>query len=180
ATLDPRKNIDVNLRALAELGAASDWRYEVIGDGPEETRLKSLSRELGLQDRVVFAGRLPWPRVLQRLRESDVFLMVSRDTFGIAYLEAMASGCLVVGALDFGASGIIAAGRNGFLCPLGSQRAITKVLAEIAGRLSTAEASRLVANSLATVADYTIEKAAMNYLRHILAVAAGGNPGTCN
>lgn len=50
------------------------------------------------------------------MRQSDIFVLPSvGETFGMVYLEAMASGCIVVGTKDDGIDGIIKDGENGFL-----------------------------------------------------------------
>src|SRR2546421_6792554 len=61
ATLIKRYGVDVAIRALAALGpAGAEVRLLVLGEGEERPALEALSQELGLGDRVVFAGLLPW------------------------------------------------------------------------------------------------------------------------
>ena len=51
------------------------------------------------------------------MRESDIFILPSRnETFGMVYMEAMASGCITVCSKNDGVDGIIRDGINGFLC----------------------------------------------------------------
>jgi glycosyltransferase involved in cell wall biosynthesis len=74
----------------------------VAGDGPERESLEALARELGIQDRVDFLGRVPRPRVLELCRSHDAFIFPSlHDSGGIAVLEAMYLGLPVV-CLDLG------------------------------------------------------------------------------
>ena len=50
------------------------------------------------------------------MKKSDVFVMPSApETFGLVYLEAMASGCIVVGAKGWGIDGLIKNGFDGYL-----------------------------------------------------------------
>lgn len=56
ASLEPRKRVDVILRALARRAAAGRIQLLIGGDGPEGEALVRLARELGIADIVVFAG----------------------------------------------------------------------------------------------------------------------------
>ena len=77
-----------------------DLRYVVIGDGPERGALEGLTRELGLEQRVMFTGQLDHAAALERARACHLFVMPSVDeAFGVAYVEAMAGWLPAVGAL---------------------------------------------------------------------------------
>jgi glycosyltransferase involved in cell wall biosynthesis len=93
AHLDPRKRHEDVIRAMPHLPG---WRYLVIGDGPQRSRLEGLARELGVA--VEFAGQLPPAQALERARRCSVFAMPSVDeAFGVAYVEAMAAGLPAIG-----------------------------------------------------------------------------------
>lgn len=113
------KHIDKVLETLSELNneGYTNWDYTIIGDGPEEKKLKKISKGLNIEDKVNFTGRLSRDRVFEQLRQHDIFVMPSYpETFGIAYLEAMAAGCIVIGTKGWGIDGIVKDGENGFLC----------------------------------------------------------------
>jgi teichuronic acid biosynthesis glycosyltransferase TuaC len=96
ANVDPRKRHEDVLRALPHL--PHEYRWTVIGDGPALAPLKSLAQELGLSDRVTFAGRLPPEQALDELARSHVMALPSEDeAFGVAYIEALARGVPAVG-----------------------------------------------------------------------------------
>jgi glycosyltransferase involved in cell wall biosynthesis len=112
------KGIELNLQALARFDAAGfrQWRYEIVGDGPERRSLERLASALGLEGRTRFLGTLRHPEVIARLSDADVFLLPSyREAFGVAYLEAMAMGLLTVGVEGQGAAEIITHGATGWL-----------------------------------------------------------------
>jgi glycosyltransferase involved in cell wall biosynthesis len=112
------KGVDLTLRALSRLDESGvrDWTCAVAGDGPERGHLESLSRTLGLADRVTFAGDLPHDRALALLPDADVFVLPSyREAFGVAYLEAMASGLLTIGVQGQGPSAFITDDKTGLL-----------------------------------------------------------------
>lgn len=114
--LVPQKGMDTLLRAV-KLGPA-DARLIVVGDGPERVRLERLTRELGIGDRVDFAGvdRNPF----KYLARADLFVMSSRwEGFGNTLVEALACGCPVVATnCESGPSEILDGGRLGALVPV--------------------------------------------------------------
>jgi glycosyltransferase involved in cell wall biosynthesis len=115
------KGIDDTLLALADVSKAKpdlDWRFDIIGDGPERSALEALSARLELQERVQFHGTLPHQKVLSHLEKSAIFVMPSwNEAFGLAYLEAMALGNAVVGCHGNGAADILIDGVDGCLVP---------------------------------------------------------------
>jgi glycosyltransferase involved in cell wall biosynthesis len=89
--LEPYKNVELTLRALAHL--SEEFRLCVAGDGPERERLEGLGRRLGLKERVVFLGRLPAAELYRWLRTASVYVTLSpRECFGITLLEAIVAG----------------------------------------------------------------------------------------
>jgi teichuronic acid biosynthesis glycosyltransferase TuaC len=89
-----KRHADV-LRALVSLPYA---HYLVIGDGPQREPLERLAGELGVADRVEFAGQLDPALALERSRRAWCFAMPStQEAFGVAYIEAMAAGIPAIG-----------------------------------------------------------------------------------
>lgn len=108
----------VALRALAQARAAGlgGWTFTIAGDGRERAALERLSADLGLARQVRFLGIVPHDRVFEVLRQADVFLLPSwREAFGVAYLEAMASGLLAVGVRGEGPEAFVRHGETGLL-----------------------------------------------------------------
>jgi len=98
-SLIPVKNWEQWLRVLHLVARVRPGlRAELIGSGPEAGRLRVMAQQLGLTQQVHFAGEIPRPQVLARLRESRVLLHTSRfESFGMVVAEAVANGCRVVG-----------------------------------------------------------------------------------
>jgi glycosyltransferase involved in cell wall biosynthesis len=120
SNLHEGKGIDVTLEAMAKLITAGvdDWAYVIVGEGPERGVLTDLASKLGLQEKVRFAGACAHDQVYSFLQNADVFVLPSyREAFGIAYLEAMASGLLAIGVEGEGPSAFIRDGETGFLVP---------------------------------------------------------------
>lgn len=94
------KRIDLLIDAMPALQAT----LLVVGDGPERERLEHLARRRRLQPRVAFVGAVPSEERAAYYHAADVFVLPSptrAESFGIAMLEAMASGtpavCVEVG-----------------------------------------------------------------------------------
>lgn len=116
---EPRKNVDVVLRALASLASEHDFSYTVIGDGHRRGQLEALAAELGLGARVRFLGRVDDQRLMQAYGEADLFVLTasvlpgSHEGFGIVYLEAAASGLPSLAARQAGAAEAVEEGVSG-------------------------------------------------------------------
>ena len=107
--LSPIKGADRLLHAMPHLARRNGVRLVIIGgdDGqtPASQNLQRLSWELGLQEAVVFVGRVEHEKLPPYYCAADVVVLPSRyETFGLVALEALASGTPVVatpvGAMD--------------------------------------------------------------------------------
>jgi glycosyltransferase involved in cell wall biosynthesis len=92
------KGFDLCIEAFARLAAIHpDSLLEIVGQGPEEGRLGRLVKAMRLEGKVRFIPWLERRLLLQKMRQSDVFLFASfRDGGGAVVVEAMASGLPVV------------------------------------------------------------------------------------
>ena len=119
-----RKGHDTVIRALPEiLRQVPTALYLIVGTGPEESRLKDLAHELGVEDQVVFVGYVPDGELPAYYNACDLFVMPSREIkrregvegFGIVFLEASACGKPVIGGRSGGVNEAIADGVSGLL-----------------------------------------------------------------
>ena len=149
-----RKNIDKVVLACEEL---NNVELTVIGSGPSENKLRRLS------DKPVFLGQLPHKEVLSRMREADIFILPSvNETFGMVYLEAMASGCITVCTRNDGIDGIINDEENGFLTDTDN---VKETLLRI---LSYSDKNKILFNAYNTILLYNARIVAENYIKNIL------------
>jgi phosphatidyl-myo-inositol dimannoside synthase len=109
------KGHDRVIAALPELVAQGhDVVYVVIGDGDDRARLEALAREAGVAERVRFLGAVSRQCLAEAYRLADLFVMPSTgEGFGIAFLEAMASGTPALGLAVGGAADALADGELG-------------------------------------------------------------------
>ncbi|MGE5462332.1 MAG: glycosyltransferase family 4 protein [Syntrophothermus sp.] len=91
-------------------------RLVLVGDGPQAQALQQLAGELGITERVLFAGRVPFEQVPTYLKAADLFAFASvTETQGLATLEAMAAGLPVVAVAASGTQDIVEDGTQGLL-----------------------------------------------------------------
>ena len=88
----------------------------VLGDGEQRGSLEALSRELHVDDRVIFFGHVAQNKVQSILAQTDVFLsLYDLSNIGNPLFEAMNAGVPVL-TVDVGATGtVIRDGENGLL-----------------------------------------------------------------
>lgn len=117
--LHPVKGHDLLIEAFAHIAeSVPDAELHLVGDGEERTALEALARELGLERRVRFLGRLGREEVRGALAQASVFVLPSRsEGLPLALLEAMASGTPAVSTDVGGVSEVIRADTEGVLVP---------------------------------------------------------------
>jgi glycosyltransferase involved in cell wall biosynthesis len=115
--LSPEKCQDLFLRAAAEVSRqVADVSFVLIGLGPEEDRLRRLTIELGIADRVVFAG---YRSDMQRVYNSLDLVVQASSTEGMpnVILEALVMRVPVVATDVGGTAEIVTDGCSGRLIP---------------------------------------------------------------
>lgn len=127
---EPKKGLTVLLQAMASLMARPGRiprQLLIVGEGPAEQRLRDLSEELGIAQRVRFAGmRRDVTRLLPLM---DVFVLPSLyEGFGIAIIEAMAAGLPVVATAVGGIPEVVVPEKTGLLVPPGDPAALAAAI----------------------------------------------------
>lgn len=90
----------------------------MVGDGPEKAKAERLCAELGISDKVIFFGNSH--EIDRILSYSDLFLLPSEtESFGLAALEAMASGVPVISTNSGGLPEVNFHGVSGYLSDVG-------------------------------------------------------------
>ena len=158
AHLIKRKNIDKLILGVNEF---SEMTLTVAGSGEELPKLKRLAGK-----NIIFKGHLPHEKVLEEMRNSDIFILPSvNETFGMVYLEALASGCITVGVKNEGIAGIINDGENGFLINSPSVDEIKNIIEKIT---NCSDLQNISESAYNTVLKYTDTACAENYLQQII------------
>jgi glycosyltransferase involved in cell wall biosynthesis len=158
-----RKGLDQLLEALARPGCGS-IHLAVIGSGPEEERLRSLARDLSIENRVHFLGRVDEDRKWAVLRSADLYLSASmHEGFGLVYLEAMTAGLPVITPNEGGQSDFLEDGKTGYLVPPGDVDELAKVMARAAA--GREELRAMGAQNRGRAEEFRIDRVALRYER---------------
>lgn len=121
-----KKNaIDHIIRALKML--PDNFKFLILGSGPDEEKLKELSRKLGVNNRVIFYGSVGHDKMPKFLKISDVFIRPSlSEGLGSSFLEAMAAGIPVVGTPVGGILDFLKDGETGLFCQVNNPKSIAE------------------------------------------------------
>jgi len=157
--LSPEKGLPVLFEALAELRDELPLpSLTLVGSGPQRPELESLAAKLGIEERVEFAGYVPFgPELDHYYRNSQLFVLPSL-TEGVpqVLLEAMAAGLACVASAVDGIPYLIEDGEDGRLVPAGDPVALRAVLRELLG--DAEQRRRLAAAALVKVRSHSMER----------------------
>ena len=117
ATEERYKGIDEILEILPSLAqAVPNIAFLVVGDGSDRVRLEQKAQQVGIRERVIFAGRISEEEKVDHYRLADAYVMPSSgEGFGIVFLEALACGIPVIGSKIDGSRDALLDGRLGIL-----------------------------------------------------------------
>lgn len=116
--LEEEKNPHFLLKGIRKLKEKMDktfFRVLLIGNGSMTEELKTEAKELGIEEEIVFIGKVPNEQLNCYLQACDAFLFTSKsETQGIVLAEAFAAGLPVVAVEASGVEDIVEDGVNGF------------------------------------------------------------------
>lgn len=75
-----KKGYDILLKALSQLPIDLHWKFTHVGDGTEIEVMKILADELGISERIVWAGAINQLEVLSLYQQADIFALACRVT----------------------------------------------------------------------------------------------------
>jgi glycosyltransferase involved in cell wall biosynthesis len=121
------------------------WSLDIVGDGAARAEVERALAPLG--SRVSYRGALDEAGVAGALAEADLFVWPAvNEAFGMALLEAQASGVAVVAGTSGGVAGIVASGETGLLVPPGDvaafAAAVRRLILDGAARARMGTAAR--------------------------------------
>ncbi|HJO39551.1 MAG: glycosyltransferase family 4 protein [Vicinamibacterales bacterium] len=139
ARLEQNKGLDVLARALARVAARAStgahpprpWRWVLIGDGPDRSRLTRLVGELGLGSRTTMLGRVSDATLHAWYEAATLFVHPTLyEGSSLVTLEAMAHRRPVVATRAGGLPDKVVPGETGWLVSPGDAEALADALAE--------------------------------------------------
>lgn len=160
----PRKHIADLVRAVPLVRATiPDARAVIVGDGPEHEHLRALAARLSLGDAIRFTGAVPDSELESLYRQAGVFCLPSvQEGFGIAFLEAMASGLPVVAVRTAAVPEVVPDGQAGLLAAPNQPAEIAAYLIRVLR--SPAERERLESFGRQHVQQYDWDRVAGRFL----------------
>lgn len=135
------EGLDLLLDALPSmLSQQSDIRLLLVGGGPQDSALKAQAKRLGIEDKVVFTGRVPHQEV-QRYYDLIDILAYPRHSMRLTELvtplkplEAMAQGRVLVASDVGGHKELIADGITGVLFRAGDANSLSNAILRLLGQ----------------------------------------------
>ena len=129
ASLDSKKNHFNLLKAFSnEFNKDKNVKLRIGGNGPLRNDLEVFSRELGIEDQIVFLGLLNRSKVLTEMKNCDAFVLSSDyETFGVVLIEALACGKPVISTACGGPEDIVNK-KNGILIPVKNVKALQEAM----------------------------------------------------
>ena len=130
------KGHDVLINAFSKL-KADNIVLKIIGGGPLKSELEKLISDLNLTNSVFLLGRLNRNQINANFQESDAFVLASRgETFGVSYIEAMATGLPVI-ATKCGGPEEFVNSENGCLVPIDNENSLFNAMNFIVENIET-------------------------------------------
>lgn len=91
------KNVDSVIKAFGSLFKDDLVELIIIGDGPERSNLENIIKDLDISEKVKLLGAKSRLELPQYYNSSDAFVLASNyETFGVVYIEALASGLPII------------------------------------------------------------------------------------
>ncbi len=153
------KGQDVLLSAAKSLVRDfSNINVLLVGNGPDEERLKKLSSTLGLDKNVIFAGSVD--DTTKALSVMDIFVLPSiKEGLGLSLVEAMASGKPCIASRVGGIESLIEDGITGMLVKPGNPDELARAIKYMLSNKDKAEAFRDKAREK-VINDFNIDRMA--------------------
>lgn len=127
------KGVAMLLNAVAKLAPGHpDLRLTLIGDGPERAGLETLSRDLGVEGHVTFAGARTQDEVAETLATANLFVLPSfAEGVPVVLMEAMAARLPVITTRIAGIPELVEDGVAGRLVPPGNLDVLVDAIADV-------------------------------------------------
>lgn len=167
------KNVEFLLKGIAKVKEQYSGRFRVllVGEGPDRENYEKLSRELQIDEEVIFTGQVPNEEIAPYFAAADAFVFASKtETQGIVILEAFAGKTPVYALKASGVSDLVRDGANGRLCEEDVDAFAGQLLPLLEGK---EDMERLIHNAYETALAYKeeciAERAIRQYNRVVMA-----------
>lgn len=126
------KSIDIIIRSFKTIKEKKlKIKFVIVGAGPQLEELKKYTSDLDLNDYVVFLGKKPFDQINTYYHAADAFISASTsETQGMTFIEALASGLMVLARYDEVLEDIVIPNENGYFFK--DEEELSKVLENVA------------------------------------------------
>ncbi|MCJ7689358.1 MAG: glycosyltransferase, partial [Clostridiaceae bacterium] len=96
-----RKRMDLTIEAFySAFPDFSQVTLTIFGEGDERSKIEEIIKKYHLESRVELMGMCSRSIIKEKLKSSDCFVLASRaETFGVVYIEALATGVPVIATM---------------------------------------------------------------------------------
>lgn len=130
-----RKGVRILLEAVSQICSKNEFILDIYGDGDQRKELERYTISHGLDDKVIFHGRIPFSEMQQAYRNADIYVLPSlRESTGTAVFEALGNKLPVVTFNQNGAKYVVQ-NDAGILVDLISKEQIVRDFAKAIERL---------------------------------------------
>lgn len=142
--LIPLKRMDLLIDAFCRAFSSEDKvRLEIVGAGIEHDKLVKMINKSERESQIVLRGLLSRQEVGGVLQKSHVMALLSeKETFGVSYIEALATGNVIIGVDNGGANDIVTK-ENGVIAHYSDAEEIAKTLRLVYENYSTYEPKKI-------------------------------------
>lgn len=164
--LIPKKRADLALRAFASTASGHDATFVIVGDGPERSALEQEAERLGIRGRILLRGFVPPTEIPTWQSIASLFVLPSSETWGVAVIEAVASGTPVIVSDEVGCHvDLVVDDRIGTVVPARNEQATADAIRD---RLSRTDGRPRTLEAWSTIRDdFAYDKLADRFLNLI-------------
>ena len=119
---------------LIKAGQYLDFPFKIliVGEGPDEGKLKKLAKKIKLENKILFLGHINHSDLPKYHSMADIFIRSSlSEGLGNVFLEAMAMGLPIIGTPIGGIPDFLEDRKTGLFCEVNNPQDIAKKVKEI-------------------------------------------------
>ena len=128
--LVPSRGVESLISSIADL--PKNYKALILGEGYVQNKLEELAKDLGVENRIFFAGLIKHDEIPNYLKASDIFVRASlHEGMGNGFIEAMAAKIPVIGTPVGGINDFLFDQETGLLCEVGNPKSISDAILKL-------------------------------------------------
>ncbi len=165
----PKKRTAHIISAVAELKREKiPVKVHIVGEGPLYLELQQQAKDLAVEDCLEFHGNQPRERVYELLKRSNAMVHAAiAETFGVVYIEAMATGRPVVSAENGGSLELINE-KNGVLAAPDDPHALAEAMKKMIAKYNSFDLKAISGVAISEFSEESIGKAYVDLYKKVL------------